>query len=133
MSEQTLVIIKPDGINRRLVGEILQRFERADLAIVRLEMKSLSAEQLREHYQHLLERPFFPELFAYMTEGPVVLLVLEGEQAITRVRKLVGATDPLKAEMGTIRAELGLNTTRNIVHASDSEAAATAEIARFFG
>jgi nucleoside-diphosphate kinase len=96
-------------------------------------MTILKETVLNEHYSHLINQPFFPKLVAYMTEGPVLLLILEGEQAVTRVRRLIGATNPLKADIGTIRGDYGVNQTRNLVHASDSPEAAQIEIARFFG
>lgn len=131
--EQTLVIIKPDGVERQLVGSIIQRFEAANLKMKAVTMTILKETVLNEHYSHLINQPFFPKLVAYMTEGPVLLLILEGEQAVTRVRRLIGATDPLKADIGTIRGDYGVNQTRNLVHASDSPEAAQIEIARFFG
>ncbi len=131
--EQTLVIIKPDGVERQLVGSIIQRFEAANLKMKAVTMTILKKTVLNEHYSHLINQPFFPKLVAYMTEGPVLLLILEGEQAVTRVRRLIGATDPLQADIGTIRGDYGVNQTRNLVHASDSPEAAQIEIARFFG
>lgn len=131
--EQTLVIIKPDGVERQLVGQIIQRFEAANLKMKAVAMTVLKETLLNEHYSHLINQPFFPKLVAYMTEGPVLLLILEGEQAVTRVRRLIGATDPLQADIGTIRGDYGVNQTRNLVHASDSPEAAQIEIARFFG
>ena len=132
MSEQTLVIIKPDGVKRHLVGRLVQRFENTNLSIQRMEMKRLSPELIEEHYQHLIGRSFFPELCNYMMEAPVVVMVLSGNNAIARVRHLVGATNPLEAQPGTIRSDLALSQTRNTVHASDSVEAAQVEIARFF-
>lgn len=132
MQEQTLVIIKPDGIKRKLVGKILQYFEAVALTFVSIKMEILSEEVLRQHYSHLVEQPFFPRIVNYMTEGPVIILIIEGEQAVARVRKIVGATNPLEAERGTIRADFGVNQTRNLVHASDSIEAAQQEIQRFF-
>ena len=131
--EQTLVFIKPDGVERQLVGQIIQRFEAANLKMKAVNMTLLTTELLTAHYQHLIGQPFFSKLLAYMTEGPVVLLILEGEQAVARVRKIVGATNPLTADMGTIRGDYGINQTRNLVHASDLSANAQIEIARFFG
>ena len=102
--EKTLVIIKPDGVRRQLIGKILQHFEQKNLRILDLKMGVLTKEQLEEHYQHLKERPFFPELLAYMLSGQVVIGILEGEDAVDSVRKIVGATNPLEAQSGTIRA-----------------------------
>lgn len=130
--EATLVIIKPDGVKRQLVGRIIQRFEDKDLKIVQMKLTTLSKGLLDEHYEHLKAKPFFTELVAYMMSGPVVIIVLEGEDAIKKVRQLVGATDPLEAEMGTLRGDFGLNKTQNLVHASDSLEAAKKEIAEFY-
>ncbi|HPR80427.1 MAG TPA: nucleoside-diphosphate kinase [Enterococcus sp.] len=130
--EQTLVIIKPDGVERQLVGQIIQRFEAANLKMKAVAMTVLKETVLNKHYSHLINQPFFPKLVTYMTEGPVLLLILEGEQAVNRVRRLIGATDPLQADIGTIRGDYGVNQTRNLVHASDSPEAAQIEIARFF-
>ena len=132
MKEQTLVIIKPDGMQRQLAGTIIQRFEGANLAIAAAKIEQLSAETLHEHYQHLIDKPFFPTLIEYMTEVPVLLLIIEGDHAISRVRQLVGATNPLEASVGTIRGDFGTSQTRNVVHASDSLEAAAIEKQRFF-
>lgn len=133
MKEQTFVIIKPDGVQRQLIGKVIQRFEQANLTLEKLEMKTLTKEVLTEHYQHVSKQPFFTDLCAFMMECPVVLLVLSGEQAVTRVRQLVGITDPLEAAPGTIRADFGTSKQRNVVHASDSLESAAIEIERFFG
>lgn len=130
--EKTLVIIKPDGVKRHLVGKIIQRFEEKGLVITALKMETLTLSLLEEHYNHLVTRPFFSELVDYMTSGPVVILILTGENAIEIVRKMVGATNPLQAEIGSIRGQYGLSHTENVIHASDSTAAAQAEIQRFF-
>ena len=132
MYEKTLVIIKPDGMQRQLVGRIIQRFEGANLTLEAAKMEQLSDELLYEHYQHLVDRPFFPTLLSYMKEVPVLLLIVEGPDAIARVRHLVGATNPLEAAAGTIRGDFGTSQTRNVVHASDSMEAAQTELARFF-
>ncbi|GMA07664.1 nucleoside diphosphate kinase [Tetragenococcus halophilus subsp. flandriensis] len=133
MSEQTLVIIKPDGLARRLLGRIIQRFEDKQLQISQIKIETLSKAQLHEHYHHLADQPFFPRLLDYMMEGPVLLMVVKGEQAISQTRKIVGATDPMEAEMGTLRGDFGINKTRNLIHASDSVDTAQEEITRFFG
>ena len=130
--EKTLVIIKPDGVKRHLVGKIIQRFEEKGLVITALKMGTLTLSLLEEHYNHLVTRPFFSELVDYMTSGPVVILILTGENAIEIVRKMVGTTNPLQAEIGSIRGQYGLSHTENVIHASDSTAAAQAEIQRFF-
>ncbi|MGX7199469.1 nucleoside-diphosphate kinase [Enterococcus nangangensis] len=131
--EQTLVIIKPDGVRRHLVGKILQRFEDKNLKIAALKYSYLTKEAVEEHYAHLKSRPFFPELIAYMTSGPVVCLVLESPAVIAIVRQLLGATQATAAVPGTIRGDYAMAGTENVVHASDSPAAAQAEIKRFFG
>lgn len=133
MIEQTLVIIKPDGLTRSLAGRIIQRFEDKQLQISQIKKEELSQAQLREHYHHLIEQPFFPKLMSYMMEGPVLLMVIEGENAITRTRKIVGVTDPMEAEMGSLRGDFGVDKTRNLIHASDSVDTAHEEIVRFFG
>ncbi|KAF1304091.1 nucleoside-diphosphate kinase [Candidatus Enterococcus willemsii] len=133
MTEKTFVIIKPDGIQRQLIGKVIQRFEQANLTLEKMKMKTLTKEVLTEHYQHVSKQPFFPGLCAFMMECPVVLLILSGERAVARVRQLVGATDPLEAAPGTIRADFGTSKQRNVVHASDSLESATIEIERFFG
>ena len=130
--EKTLVIIKPDGVKRRLVGKIMQRFEEKGLTIASLKMETLTLELLEEHYQHVVDRPFFPGLVAYMTSGPVVLIILSGENVVEVVRKMVGVTNPLQAECGSIRGACGLSHTENVIHASDSVEAGQEEIQRFF-
>lgn len=130
--EKTLVIIKPDGVKRRLVGKIMQRFEEKGLTIASLKMETLTLELLEEHYQHVVDRPFFPGLVAYMTSGPVVLIILSGENVVEVVRKMVGVTNPLQAECGSIRGAYGLSHTENVIHASDSVEAGQEEIQRFF-
>ena len=130
--ERTLVIIKPDGVRRHLVGSIIQRFEAKGLAIAEMKFETMTLELAKEHYQHLTERSFFDELIDYMTSGPVVYLVLVGEEVIDIVRKMVGATKAADAVPGTIRGDYALPGTENIIHASDSRDAAVKEIARFF-
>lgn len=130
--EQTLLIIKPDGVARKLAGKIITRIEEKNLEIAEMKLKTLSEEEVRRHYQHLSEKSFFPELVAYMTSGPVILIILSGDNIISISRKLVGATDPLKAEAGTIRADFGTNITKNIIHASDSPEACQQEIKNLF-
>ncbi|HBM5587208.1 TPA: nucleoside-diphosphate kinase [Enterococcus faecium] len=130
--ERTLVIIKPDGVRRHLVGSIIQRSEAKGLAIAEMKFATMTPELAKEHYQHLTERSFFDELIDYMTSGPVVYLVLVGEEVIDIVRKMVGATKGADAVPGTIRGDYALPGTENIIHASDSRDAATKEIARFF-
>lgn len=133
MMEQTLVIIKPDGVKHQLVGRILQRFEDRRLKISQMRLDNMTEDVAREHYAHLKERAFFQEILDYMTSGPVVYLVLEGENIIQLVRNMVGPTDGAKAAPGTIRGDFAVNKSENIIHASDSPEAAQVEIQRFFG
>ena len=128
-TERTLVIIKPDGVTRGLVGKILDRFEAAGFSLVALRFATLSGELVREFYAEHRGKPFYESLVAFMTSAPVVLLGLEGRQAIERARKLCGKTDPLEAAPGTIRADYGLDGQRNTIHASDSADSARRELA----
>lgn len=130
--QRTLILLKPDALQRDLLGEVVIRFERKGLKIVGLKLIRLTDELLNEHYSHLEERPFFGSLKKFMMQTPVVGMVLEGMDAITEVRKLVGSTNPREADAGTIRADLSMNTPSNLVHASDSPEAAENEINRFF-
>ncbi len=132
MNEQTLVIIKPDGVARRLTGRIIQRLEDKGLTITDIKMTAMTAELAKEHYQHLQGRPFFDELIAFMTSGPVVYLIIEGPQAVAVVRRMIGSTNSLEAELGTIRGDFGLSGTQNIIHASDTPENARLELLRFF-
>lgn len=131
-TEQTLVIIKPDGVQRKLVGRIIQRFEDRGLTIKKMYQTMLEPKKVQEHYDHLKERDFFPALIDYMTSGPVVVIILENKDVIQIVRSMIGATNPLSAAPGTIRGDFAVSTTENVIHASDSEEAATVEIQRFF-
>ena len=130
--QRTLVLLKPDALQRDLLGEVVIRFERKGLKIVGLKLIRLIDELLNEHYSHLQDRPFFVSLKKFMMQTPVVGIALEGMDAITEVRKLVGSTNPREADAGTIRADLSMNTPSNLVHASDSPEAAEQEINRFF-
>lgn len=130
--EQTLSIIKPDGVEKNLIGEIYRRFERAGLRIVAARMLHLSKAQAGEFYAVHRERPFFKDLVAYMTSGPVMVQVLEGESAIETNRRIMGATDPAKADPGTIRADHAASIEENVVHGSDGPETAAQEIAFFF-
>ena len=131
--EQTLVILKPDCMQRGLAGKVIARFEEGGLAIVGMRMARLDDRILGEHYAHLADKPFFPELKKFMKSSPVVLMVLRGENAVEAVRKMCGPTDSKKAPKGTIRGDFGTDVQRNIVHASDSNETAEKEVARFFG
>jgi nucleoside-diphosphate kinase len=130
--ERTLSIVKPDGVGRNLIGEVYRRFEQAGLRVVAARMLQLSQREAEGFYAVHRERPFFADLVRYMTSGPVVVQVLEGDNAIARNREIMGATDPKKAAPGTIRAELALSIEQNVVHGSDSQATAAFEIGYFF-
>jgi nucleoside-diphosphate kinase len=130
--ERTLSIVKPDGVSRNLIGDVYRRFERAGLAIVGARMMRLTQSQAEGFYAVHRDRPFFRDLCAYMTSGPVMVQVLEGESAIARNREIMGATDPKKAAPGTIRADLATSIEENVVHGSDSIENAAREIAYFF-
>jgi nucleoside-diphosphate kinase len=131
-SERTLSIIKPDGVGRNLIGEVLSRFEKAGLRIVAARMMHLSQKEAEGFYAVHRERPFFKDLVKFMTSGPVLVQVLEGEGAIAKNREVMGATDPKKAAKGTIRADLASSIDENVVHGSDAADTAAREIAYFF-
>ena len=130
--ERTLSIVKPDGVCKNVIGEVYRRFEHAGLRIVAARMMRLSRSQAEGFYAVHRERPFFSDLCAYMTSGPVIVQVLEGENAVLRHREIMGATDPKKAAPGTIRADLAASIEENVVHGSDSAENAAREIAFFF-
>jgi nucleoside-diphosphate kinase len=130
--QRTLSIIKPDGVEKNLIGEVYKRFEGAGLGIVAARMMHLTREQAEGFYEVHRERPFFNDLVAYMTSGPVMVQVLEGEDAVARHREIMGATDPKKAAPGTIRADFADSIEENVVHGSDAEDTAAREIAFFF-
>ena len=130
--ERTLSIVKPDGVARNLIGDVYQRFEKAGLRIVGARMLQLTQRQAEGFYAVHRERPFFRDLCAYMTSGPVMVQVLEGESAVTLHREIMGATDPKKAAPGTIRADLATSIEENVVHGSDSVENASREISYFF-
>ena len=131
-NERTLSIIKPDAVAKNVIGEIYSRFEKADLTIVAAKMMHLTQEQAEGFYAEHKERPFFNDLVAFMTSGPVVVQVLEGNGAILKNRDLMGANNPKEAEAGTIRADFASSIDANAVHGSDSAASAEREIAYFF-
>ena len=130
--ERTLSIVKPDGVSGNLIGEVYRRFEKAGLSIIAARMQHLSQAQAEGFYAVHRERPFFHDLVRYMTSGPVVVQVLQGEDAIARNREIMGATDPKKAAPGTIRADLAKSIEQNVVHGSDAPDTAAREIAYFF-
>ena len=130
--ESTLVILKPSTIQRALVGQVIDRFQRKGLIIAGIKMMQLDEAILREHYSHLVERPFFPSLIRSMTATPVIVMCIRGTEAIDVVRQMTGATNSRKALPGTIRGDYGMSGQENIVHASDSPESAAVELKRFF-
>lgn len=130
--EQTLVIIKPDGVERNLIGSILNEYERNGLVIKNIKMLVADEELAKEHYDEHVDKPFFNDLVNYITSGPSCVLIIEGENAIERVRKINGATNPKEAQDNTIRALYGLELSKNTVHASDSQKSAKREISIWF-
>jgi nucleoside-diphosphate kinase len=132
MSQRTLVLFKPDAVRRGLVGEILARFEAKGLVVIALELRTIDAAVADQHYAEHVEKAFYPPLRDFVTSGPMVALVLEGDEAIEVVRALNGATDGHKAAPGTIRGDLSLSNRENLVHGSDSPESAQREIALWF-
>jgi nucleoside-diphosphate kinase len=133
VTEQTLVLIKPDGVERRVIGEIISRIERKGLTIAALELKHVEDAVARAHYAEHQDKPFFGSLVEFITSGPVIAAVVEGPRAIAAWRQLAGGTDPVeKATPGTIRGDFGLETQFNLVHGSDSPESAAREIALWF-
>lgn len=130
--EQTLVLVKPDGVERKLVGEILGRFERKGYRIVALKLLHISRDLAVMHYAEHQGKPFYPGLIDYIISGPVVAAVLEGEGVVAGVRQMMGATNPAAAAPGTIRGDLAIELDRNVIHGSDSLASAAREIALYF-
>ncbi len=132
MMETTLVLLKPSCVQRQLIGEIVNRFERRGLRVAGMKMMQLSDDILREHYAHLVDRPFFPALAASMQASPVVALALSGVDAVQVVRTMTGSTNGREAAPGTIRGDYSMSNQQNIVHASDSTSNAEIELRRFF-
>ena len=132
-ADRTLVICKPDAVERRLVGEIVARLERKGLRIAEMRMETISKETAGQHYGEHQGKPFYDDLVAFITRGPAVLMVVEGPEAYSVVRTLMGATNPRQAAPGTIRGDLAIELTENLVHGSDSPESAAREIALFFG
>ena len=130
--ERTLSIIKPDGVTKNLIGEVIKRFEQKGLRIKALKMIHMSKEEAKGFYIVHKERPFYDSLTSFMSEGPIVVMVLEGEGAIIKVRDIMGATNPKEAATGTIRASFASDIEHNIVHGSDSKDSAAYEVAYFF-
>jgi len=133
MTQRTYVMLKPDACQRKLVGKIISRIEEKGWTIVNMKMMQLNEEVLRVHYAHLVEKSFFPELVAFMTSGPVVGMIVEGDSVIEGMRTLMGPTKWFEAMPGTIRGDFAFNTTSNLIHGSDSVESADEEIKRFFG
>jgi nucleoside-diphosphate kinase len=131
--ESTLLIVKPDGVRRGLVGEVLRRVEAKGLAIAEMRMMTIERALAEEHYAEHSDKPFFGELVDFITSGPVVVARLEGERTIEVLRTMMGPTDPATAPSGTIRGDYGLIITENLVHGSDSAASAERELSLFFG
>lgn len=132
MSERTLVLVKPDGVRRGIVGDVISRLERKGLQIVAMDLRTLPKETAEDHYGEHRDKPFFGELVDFITGGPLVALVVEGPRAIEAFRALAGATDPVKATPGTIRGDHALEIGENVVHGSDSADSAAREIKLFF-
>ena len=132
MTERTLVLIKPDGVQRGLVGEVLSRIERKGFAVVALEMRTLERAVAEEHYGEHQDKPFFADLVDFITGGPLVAAVIEGPEAIASWRSMMGVTNPAAAAPGTIRGDLATETQMNVTHGSDSPESAAREIALFF-
>ena len=132
MTQRTLVLLKPDTVRRGLVGQVLARFESKGLTIVAMDQRQITAEQADAHYAEHVERDFYPPLRTFVTSGPLVALVLEGDEAIEVVRAINGATDGRKAAPGTIRGDLSLSNRENLVHGSDSSESAEREIKIWF-
>ena len=131
-SEKSLIIIKPDAVQRNLVGEIITRFERKGLKIIGMKMMSIEDATLEEHYAHIKDKPFFPGIRDFMKSSPVVVMAVEGINIISAIRLIVGPTKSWEADAGTIRGDFSLSTQSNIVHASDSVESGETEIGRFF-
>ncbi len=130
--ERTLVLIKPDGVRRNIVGDVISRIERKGLKIIALELRTLDEETAKSHYEEHTDKPFFSSLVEFITGGPLVAMVVEGNRAVEAFRSLAGATDPVLAAPGTIRGDYGLDVQANIVHGSDSTYSAEREIKLFF-
>ena len=132
-TQDTFIMVKPDGVRRRLVGEVIRRIEAKGYEIKEMKLFTIHEELAREHYQEHTEKPFFGELVSFITSGPVVAMVVSGEDAVGGMRQIMGATNPLDAAPGSIRGDYATVITENIVHGSDSPASAEREIKLFFG
>ncbi len=130
--DRTLILVKPDAFARQLTGEIIARFERKGLQLAALKMMTLDEATAKRHYSEHAGKPFFEPLLAFITSGPVVAMILEGNNAVAAARQVIGATDPLEAEIGSIRGDLALSMRKNLVHGSDSDLSAAHEESIFF-
>ena len=133
MSERTLILVKPDGVRRGLIGEVISRIERKGLTIAELQLRTLDEATANEHYAEHTDKPFFDELVSFITSGPLVAMAVEGPDAVTAARTLMGATNPIAAAPGSIRGDYATVITENIVHGSDSPASAERELKLVFG
>lgn len=131
--ERTYIMLKPDCVERKLMGEVISKIEKKGYKITNIKMMHLNEEILREHYAHIADRPFFPDIVKYMTRGPVVGMIVEGENVVKGMRILMGATKFEEAAAGTIRGDFAMSTAENIIHGSDSPENGEIEIKRFFG
>ncbi|MFH1785920.1 MAG: nucleoside-diphosphate kinase [Candidatus Micrarchaeota archaeon] len=130
--ERTLLLLKPDAIQRGLIGKLLHRFERKGFKIIGLKMLKMSKDLAKEHYAHLVNKPFYPDLEKFVTENPIIAVAIEGKEAVEVTRTIVGPTNASKAPSGTIRGDFSNSTSRNVIHASDSKETAEKEVPRFF-
>lgn len=130
--QRTLILLKPDAVSKKICGKVIDRFESAGFSIRGCKMIRLQPSVLREHYAHIAEKPFYPEVEKFMGSVPVIALVLEGDDIVAKIRDMLGVTDSRKAAAGTLRAEFGVDQMVNVAHASDSPETAEKEVARFF-
>ena len=133
MVEQSLIFIKPDGVKRRLMADVIGRFEKRGFEFKKLELRQLSSDEVDRHYEEHVDKDFYPRLKEFILSGPVLIMVLQGQKVIETVRTMVGPTDALDALPGTIRGDLALSKGENVIHASDSPTSAEREIKNFFG
>jgi len=130
--DRTLILVKPDAFGRGLTGEVIARFERKGLRITALKLMTMERELAERHYAEHVEKPFFGDLVEFITSGPLVAMVLQGDEAVTAARQVIGATNPLEASPGSIRGDFALDVQTNLVHGSDSSESATREVGLFF-
>ena len=131
--ERTLILVKPDAFERNLTGEIIARFERKGLRLAAMKLMTMSRDLAERHYAEHEGKPFYDELVTFITSGPLVAMVLEGESAVDAARQVIGATDPLQASPGSTRGDYAISVGQNMVHGSDSDESAAREVALFFG